>query len=209
MMDIVILGMGGHAKSVADSIVAGGKYNIVGYTDVEERNCKYSYLGTDDALIDCFERGIHNAVLGVGFLGESSIRDNVVNKAKAIGFEFPIIIDPSATVALEVTVGEGTFIGKNAVINSGCKVGKCCIINTGAIIEHECIVDDFSHISVGAILCGEVYVGHHVMVGAGTTVIQCKNIGNNSVIGAGAVVNYNLSDNCTAVGVPARIIKMN
>ena len=209
MEDIVIIGFGGHAKSIADSIISDGKYNIAGYTDVEDRSCKYPYLGTDDALQDCFKRGIHNVVLGIGFLGESSIRDNVINKAKKVGFEFPVIIDPSATVALDVTVGEGTFIGKNVVINAGSKVGKYCIINTGSIIEHECDVDDYSHISVGTILCGEVSVGHHTMIGAGTTVIQCKMIGSNTTIGAGAVVNQDLPDNCTAVGIPAKVIKMN
>ena len=205
MEEIVIIGFGGHAKSVADSIIADGKYNIVGYTDVEDRCCKYPYLGTDDALVDCFKRGIHNAVLGVGFLGESSIRDKVVKRAKEIGFVFPVIIDPSATVALDVAVGEGTFIGKNVVVNAGSKVGKNCIINTGSIIEHECIVDDYSHISVGTILCGEVSVGHHTMIGAGTTVIQCRKIGNNSIIGANSTVLTDIGDNMRTYGIVRQI----
>ncbi len=201
MEDMVIIGLGGHAKSVADSIIADGKYKIVGYTDVEDRCCKYPYLGTDDALMDCYKRGFHKAVLGVGFLGESSIRDNIVKKAKEIGFEFPVIVDPSAMVALDVTVGEGTFIGKNAVINAGSTVGRYCIINTGSIIEHECIVDDYSHISVGTILCGEVSVGHHSMVGAGTTVIQCKRIGKNCIIGANSTVLTDVEDNMRVYGI--------
>ena len=201
MEDIVIIGFGGHAKSVADSIVSDGKYNIAGYTDVEDRGCNYHYFGTDDALMDCFKCGIHNAVLGVGYLGESSIRDIAVRKAKEIGFEFPVISDPSATVALDVTVGEGSFIGKNAVVNAESKVGRYCIINTGAIIEHECIVDDYSHVSVGTILCGKVSVGHHTMVGAGTTIIQCRKIGSNCLIGANSTVLTDIGDNMRMYGI--------
>ncbi len=201
MEDIIIIGFGGHAKSVADSIATGHEYNIVGYTDVKKQVCNYPYIGTDDALSDCFRRGIKKAVLGVGFLGGQSVRDALVNHAKEIGFEFPTIIDPSAIIASDVSIFEGTFIGKNVVINSGARVGKYCIINSGSIVEHECVVNDFSHISVGAILCGEVSVGDHTMIGAGTTVIQCKQIGNNCIIGANSTILSNISDNVKIYGV--------
>ena len=86
MDNIVIIGFGGHARSVADSIEKGKKYHIVGYTDAQDYNCKYPYLGTDDVLGDVFKDGIHNAVLGVGFLGNSSVRDSIVSKCEEIGF---------------------------------------------------------------------------------------------------------------------------
>ena len=82
MENIIFLGYGGHAKSVADCILSCDQYNIAGYTDVENRFCEYPYFGTDDALIDCYKRGIRMAVLGVGFLGSSRIRDRIVKKAK-------------------------------------------------------------------------------------------------------------------------------
>ena len=209
LMDkIVFIGFGGHAKSVADSITAEGKYKIEGYTDLENRFCEYPYLGKDDVLVNCYKMGIKNAVLGVGFLGNSNIRENIVNKAKEIGFDFPVIIDPSSIIANDVIIEDGTYIGKRVVINTGTKVGKYCIINTGAIVEHECNIEDYSHIAVGTILCGKVSIGHHTMVGAGASVIQCRSIGNNSVIGAGAVVNQDLPNSCTAAGVPAKIINL-
>jgi UDP-perosamine 4-acetyltransferase len=44
------------------------------------------------------------------------------------------------------------------------------------------------------------------MLGTGTKVIQGLKIGKNTMIGAGAVVISDIPDNCTAVGVPARVI---
>lgn len=46
MKDIILIGFGGHAKSVIDSIEGLGEYNIVGYTDVNELSdcCNYKYL---------------------------------------------------------------------------------------------------------------------------------------------------------------------
>ena len=201
MEDIVIIGFGGHAKVVADSIEQTGEYNIVGYTDIEKRNSKYSYIGSDDALIKLFQSGVRKASIGIGYLDISNKRDGIVSFAREIGYEFPVICDSTATIAKDVVIDEGTYIGKNVVINAGANIGKYCIINTGSIIEHENTIGDYSHISVGAILCGEVSVGHHSMIGAGTTVIQCKKIGNNCIIGANSTVLSNVSDNAKKYGI--------
>lgn len=201
MDDIVIIGFGGHAKSVADSIIKSGQYNIVGYTDMNDCHSHYNYLGADVMLNTLYQNGVHHAVLGIGFMGEPGSRDFMVKFAKEIGFLFPAIIDPSATIASDVVIGEGTFVGKNAVINSMSKIGDFCIINTGSIIEHENVVGDYTHASVGTILCGNVRVGHHTMIGAGTTVIQCKKIGNNCIIGANSTVLSDVENNMTVYGI--------
>ena len=47
------------------------------------------------------------------------------------------------------------------------------------------------------------------MIGSGAKVLGPVVIGNNTKIASGAVVLQNIPDNCTAVGVPARIVKQN
>lgn len=199
--EIIIIGFGGHARSIADSIKSTGDYNIVGYTDIVDRRCQYNYLGTDDNLKKIFDEGIPNAVIGIGFVDDYTIRDNVIDKAKEIGFSFPTIIDTSAVIADDCFIGDGCFIGKNTVINAATVIDEFSIINTGAIIEHDNKIGAYSHIAVGALLCGEVSVGHHTLIGAGSTVIQCKNIGNNCIIGAGSLVIANVENNMKVYGV--------
>lgn len=201
MEDIVVIGFGGHAKSVVDSIIMNGRYHIIGYTDITERNSKFIYLGKDDILSYIYGNGVHKAVLGIGFLGNHKIRDGIVKYVKGIGFEFPSIIDKSAIIAHDVEIGEGCFIGKNVVINAASKIGKFCIVNTGAIIEHDNIIGDYSHISVGAILCGETTIGRHTMIGAGATIIQGKKIGKNCIIGANSTVLTNVEDDMKVYGI--------
>ena len=207
MEDIVIIGYGGHAKSVADSIKQGGKYRIVGYTDVSESESEFPYLGTDDALKEIFASGIHNAALGIGYVGKTDKRSSLVNLAQNIGFTFPAIVDPTAVIAKDAKIGAGTFVGKNAVVNANAEIGEYCIINTGSIVEHDVTIGAYSHIAVGAVLCGEVTVGEQTFIGANSTVIQCLKIGSKSVVGAGAVVTKDLPDDCLAVGVPAEVKK--
>lgn len=199
--DIIILGYGGHAKSVADSILKAKKYNIMGYTDLHECDCHFKYLGTDDELRNLYKQGVHKAVLGIGYMGKSKVRDTLVSEAKEIGFEFPVIIDPSAIVASGATIGEGSFVGKKAIINVDSNIGDFCIINTGSIVEHKGVIGDYSHIAVGVILCGNVGIGHHSMIGAGTTVIQGQTIGDNCIIGANSTVLTNVRDSMKCYGI--------
>jgi sugar O-acyltransferase (sialic acid O-acetyltransferase NeuD family) len=186
--EIILIGFGGHAKSVADCIERQGFYQIIGYTDMEQCSSKYEYLGTDDVLPDYYDRGVRSAVIGVGYLGKGEVRQKKYNELKNIGFSLPIICDPSAVVSEDAEIGEGTFIGKGAIINANADIGKMCIINTGAIVEHDCVVNDFSHIAVGAVLCGGVKVEQSAFIGANATVIQGITIPSHSIIGAGMTI---------------------
>lgn len=52
-------------------------------------------------------------------------------------------------------------------------------------------------------------LGHNVLIGAGTKVLGPVYIGDNVRVGSGSVVLKNLPANCTAVGVPAEIVRVN
>lgn len=188
MDKIVIVGYGGHAKSVADCIKRIGSYQIVGYTDLEEQTSEFKYLGTDDNLQSIFDNGVKKAVVGVGYLGKGKLRQRLYTRLKEIGFELPVIIDPSAVVSDTAKIGEGTVIGKCAVVNSEACIGKMTIINTKSLVEHECIIEDFSHIAVGAVLCGQVKIGEAAFVGASATIIQCKEIKQCEIVPAGITI---------------------
>lgn len=188
MEDLVIVGFGGHAKSIADCIEREGKYRIVGYTDMEDHHSKYKYLGTDNELQSIFDSGVKNAAVGIGYMGKGSIRNRLFDLLKSIGYELPVIKDPSSIISDSAIIGEGTFVGKAAIINAEASIGRMAIINTKALVEHECKIGEFTHIAVGAVLCGQVIVGDSVLVGANATVIQCRKIESNSIVPAGITV---------------------
>lgn len=198
MKKIVVLGKGGHAKSVVDVIERQGIYKVAGYVindgDIWEDN-DYPIIGKDEDLSKIYEEGIQYAAVGIGFLGKSRLRNKLYTMLKKIGFILPVICDSSAIISQKAVIGEGTFIGKGAVINVDAEIDKMCIINTGAVIEHDCKIGAFSHISVSSVLCGNVNIGKNVFVGANATVIQGYNIGNGSIIGAGEVLKKDLGDN--------------
>lgn len=198
MEDIILLGLGGHAHSVVDSIERMGKYNIIGFLDTEKMQGKqyrdYHVLDTDDALQKYFDSGIKNAFITIGFMGHGVVRNRLYQRLKDIGFIIPTIIDSTAVISEDVKLKEGIFVGKKAVINANVEIGEMCIINTGAIVEHDCIVGAFSHIAVGCVICGAAVVGLQAFIGANATVLQKRKVGDFCIVGAGMVIRKDVED---------------
>lgn len=207
MSKLVLLGGGGHCKSVLDSAIRMNSFEQIVITDPVITPGQKIYgcevVGTDECLEELFTKGFDNAFITVGSIGVNYLREKLAEKASGIGFRFPVVIDPTAIVSDFAVIGSGTFVGKKAIVNADAVIGRHCIINSGAIVEHECLIGDYSHVSVGTVLCGKVRVGMQCFIGAGSTVIQCLDIGDNCIVGAGAVVNRDVSFNTRVAGVPA------
>ena len=202
---IVLIGGGGHCKSVLDSLLRNKEYDEIVITDNDIpvgtmiMGCRVA--GNDDVLPELLRSGFTDAFITVGSIKSSRLRRILFEKALALGFNMVSIADSSAVVSDHATIGKGVFIGKNAVVNAHAEIGDAAIINTASVIEHECKVGSFVHISVGTKLCGNVTVGDDTFVGAGSVVIQGTVIGSNVVIGAGSTVLANVEDESLKYGV--------
>jgi sugar O-acyltransferase, sialic acid O-acetyltransferase NeuD family len=205
---LLLLGGGGHCKSVIDSLLKTKSYTEVGIIDKKENVGKsilgIPIIGCDDDLFELYQNGYNNAFITIGSIGNPSIRVKLFKVIKEIGFEIPNIIDFNSIISEHVTLEEGIFVGKNAVINAGSFIENCAIINTGSIVEHDCIIGQFSHIAPGTVLCGEVQIGEHTHVGARSVVKQQVKIGANTLIGMGSVVLKNVPENVIAYGNPCK-----
>jgi len=92
--------------------------------------------------------------------------------------------------------------------------GGLYLHNKGIVIAHTAKVGKFAHI-VGPVTIGTKSVqdsrspkiGDRVTIGTGARIIGGINIGNEVTVGANAVVVNDVPNNCTVVGVPARIVK--
>lgn len=211
MEDIILIGGGGHCKSVIDSIIKFKGYNIVGILDLHNKVGNEIFgvkvIGTDDKLKYYYKNGIRNAFLTMGSVGDTRLRRRLCSIALNIGYSFPNIIDSTAIVSDKIEIGYGNFIGKGTIINSGTKIENNCIINTGAIIEHDCHIKDFCHIAPGVTMSGNVVIGENTHIGTNSTIIQNIVIGNNSIIGAGSVVVKDIKSNIKAYGNPCKEVK--
>lgn len=208
MEKLIIIGAGGHS-SVLIGILKKKGYEIVGYIDNSNFGAVsgITYLGNDDDLHLLYEKGIKNAVLGIGQIEVTQKRYEIIQKIKSIGYCFPTIISTNAIVNDYVKIGEGTQILDGAILNSGTKVGEFTIINTNSTVEHDCRIGNYCHIATGAVLCGGVEVGNFSIIGANAVIVQYKTISEQCLIGAGSVVIKDIKLSGVYAGNPVRRIK--
>jgi sugar O-acyltransferase (sialic acid O-acetyltransferase NeuD family) len=205
---LLLVGAGGHCRSVIDS-VNQKQYSDIVIIDLPENVGKDIFsipiVGTDADINKLFKKGYQQAIITIGSIGNPNKRIYLYQKLKEAGFQFPVIIDPTAIISKKnVKIDEGVFIGKGAIINTGIYIGCFSIINTGAIIDHDCTIGQFVHIAPGVKLSGEVRIQDNVHVGIGASVIQSVIIGENTIIGAGSVVVSDIDKNKVAFGVPCK-----
>ena len=204
---LLLIGGGGHCRSVLDSILLSNLFDEVAIID--HNDCSIAginTIGNDDDLSELYKEGWKNAFITVGSVGNTNLRRALYLKVLKIGFNVPSIVDPTAIISKEASINNGVFVGKRVVINSGALISEGAIINTGSIIEHDCLIGSFSHISPGAVLCGQVCVGNDSHIGAGSVVRQLIKIGEHTLIGAGSVVVKDIGDYVKAYGNPCKVV---
>lgn len=98
-------------------------------------------------------------------------------------------------------IGKGFFIdhGSGVVIGETAEIGDNCLVYQGVTLGGTGKEKGKRHPTLG----------NNVMVGAGARVLGPFKVGDNAKIAANAVVLEEVPPNCTAVGVPARIVRRN
>ncbi|MEE3392712.1 MAG: acetyltransferase [Lachnospiraceae bacterium] len=206
---ILLIGGGGHCRSVADALIRSDQYDAIGIVDKhaddsEKMFGKIPVVGVDDDLPILKKDGWNFAFVTVGSVGNTDLRRKLFSGIASLGFRIPNIADPSAVVSENSTFGKGIFIGKNTIVNAGSVIGDAAILNTSSVIEHDCQIGAFVHVSPGAVLCGGVRVGDDAHIGARAVVKQYLTIGDKSIVGMGSVVIRDIGSDVTVVGCPAK-----
>jgi sugar O-acyltransferase (sialic acid O-acetyltransferase NeuD family) len=206
---VIIWGAAGHAKIVCNILRLTG-LEVAGFIDdldPSQRGDSFygaTVLGDASELNALLDLGFRQAIVGFG--------DNIRRLAAAkvldsLGFKLISAIHPSATLASDLSIGNGSVFVAGCVVNTSTLIGRCVILNTNATLDHDCIVEDGVHVGPGANIAGHVKIGRGATIGIGATVLDHICIGAGSIIGAGAVVLHDVPENVVAVGVPARVIR--
>lgn len=202
MKNVIIIGTGGHAKVVAD-IVLRSSDHLVGFLTSDagrEEFMGWPVLGRDTEY-----RKFENCCFVIA-IGNPGVRERISRSMD--GVKWYTAVHPSASIsAVHTSIGEGSVVMANAVINPYAQIGRHCIINSSATVEHDNIIEDFAHISVRAALAGTVRIGRRTWIGVGATVSNGISVCQDCMVGAGAVVVRNIETPGTYVGIPARKVK--
>ena len=195
---ILIIGAGGHAKSLIDVIESTKRFKIIGLIDSKKNKKsifdKYKILGSD-LQINKIKKYSKLAVVGIGQIKEAKKRINAYELLKKFKFKTPTICSPKSYVSKYSILEEGTVIFHGAIINAGAHIGKNTIINTRAVIEHDVKIGNHCHVSTNATLNGGVILGNNSFVGSNAVIKENIKVGINCIIAANTFLKKNLSDN--------------
>ncbi|BDS16278.1 acetyltransferase [Clostridium perfringens] len=203
MDKLILVGAGGHSKSVVSSIQKD-KFKLCGFIDENKKGMHMGFPILGKRIEDIPNYHSYKYLVSIG---DVYFRKMWFEKIKFMGLETVNIIDKSAIIDSSVQIGTGNFIGKMAIINADAIIGDNNIINTKASIEHECVLGNNIHLSTNSIINGNVVVEDNVFLGSSSVSNGQLKIGHDSIVGSGSVIINNVQAFTTVVGVPARVVK--
>ena len=211
VVEILIYGTGGFAREVKDVVDAvqenGGGIRCAGFLDDTTRNHGQVHngapvLGGEEKVPEWRDRA--RFLVGIG---NPPVKKGVADKVQRLGGRFDTVFHPTVVKSRFVEFGEGTIVTAGVILTNQIRIVRHVILNLGVTVGHDCVLEDYVTVAPGVFISGNVHIDEGTDVGTGSSIIQGVKIGRWSVIGAGAVVTKDIPDNCTAVGVPAKVIK--
>lgn len=205
--NLILIGGGGHCKSVIDVIRSAGIFEIRGILDAAEKKgttvsgCEI--IGTD-GNIESLHREGYSFHITIGQIRNATVRRRIFDSLVQIGASLPAIVSDKAYVSAEAQIGAGTIIMHQALVNAGASVGSNSIINNKALVEHDAVVGNHCHISTAAIMNGDCRVGDECFLGSNAVLLHGVCLGSKSVVGAGSVVTGSAEGGHVWVGNPAK-----
>ena len=208
MKNLILVGGGGHCKSVIDVAESAG-YTILGVLDlpseVGKKVLDYEVIGVDDDIPHYVDKA--EFIITVGQIKDALLREKLHNKIVSVGGRLATIVASTAYVSKYAVLGRGTVVMHKAFVNAEVVIKESCIINTFANIEHSAEIGSFTHISTGAMVNGDCKVGSHVFLGSQSVMLNGTSISDNNVIAAGSFVRKSIKKSGIYAGNPARLMK--
>lgn len=182
---VIVIGAGGHGRSVAEAVLLLGRDELVGFVDDgANANAKvwtYPMLGRTDVLHSLREHA--DAV--VVAIGNNAVREMLHARMADAGFELLSVIHPTAFVSQTASLGPGCAVMASAVVGTEAHLCEGVIVNCGAIVDHHCRVDAFGHLGVNACMAGGSALGHRAWMQAGSALGYGVQVENDAVLRPG------------------------
>ena len=196
---LVIVGHGGHAKSVADAAESAG-FAVVGFLGLSEhQQPDYGPLALQS--LDDIDLESTEIALGIGanFI-RARVAAEVVNSHPRA--RFVSVIHVTAWVSPLAEVSPGSVVLAHAAVGPGAKLGFGAVLNTGSSLDHDSTLQNFASLGPGARTGGDVSIGERSAIGLQSGVLQGRSVGSDSVVGAHSLVTRNIPDLTVAWGIP-------
>lgn len=163
-MRLVILGMGGYGRTIADVVSQTGRYNEIIFLDDNSRDARVK------GKCSKFVNYINENTEFYPAIGDNKKRYQWILELDHESAAIATIIHPSSYISPQAVIGKGTAILPMAVVNTKTVICYGSIINSGAIVEHDCLLGVGVHIAPGAVVKGENVINAFEKIESGTVI---------------------------------------
>lgn len=198
---LVLIGFGGHARSVADVALSAGYRELLFVDENAADGERFLEFPVQRSMPPPTRGWVYMPCAGDNHRRLAQVRQLILE-----GLPLATIVSPSATLGYGAALAQGCFVGHHAHIGPLARVGAGCIVNTGAVVEHDCVVGECVHVSIRSCVAGRSTLGDRVFLGAGSIVIDRISVASDVTVGAGGVVIASIDAAGVYAGVPARRI---
>lgn len=207
---LYIIGAGGFARELysylAETNYYLSEFILAGFLD-DNPNALDGYNLHHKVLMPMLSYDLPQGSKLMLAIASPTLKQNIYNFYKELGFEFLTYIHKTAFVGQRVILSEGTIVAPQCVVTSDVVVGKCVTINALSSVGHDAKIGDFSTLSGHCDVTGFVQLGSKVFMGSNSLIIPNVKVGDDAVIGAGSVVISKVKPGVTMFGNPAKKFK--
>jgi sugar O-acyltransferase (sialic acid O-acetyltransferase NeuD family) len=165
---LLVMGAGGHGRSVAEAADLSGQFEVVGFLDdaapVGERVFGNHVLGPVDSMAD-YCSVADQAIVAIG---NNAVREKLMQQLTEAGYAMATVVHPRAFVSSTAVVGQGSAIMAGAIVGTEARLGVASIVNCGAVVDHHATVEDFGHLGVNASMAGGTVLGRGAWMQSGS-----------------------------------------
>ncbi|MFV5376758.1 acetyltransferase [Acinetobacter calcoaceticus] len=165
---LLILGAGGHGKSVAEAAYLSGKWNNIVFADDAwpEKTEFYGYpiLSNMKHLSEASLK-VSAAIPAVG---NNMVRQQWFQLLQEADIPLATVIHPSAIISSSARLGSGVSIMAGCIIGVEADIADGVIVNMGTAIDHDVTIGQFAHLSVGVKVTGGKSLAAFEFVPAGS-----------------------------------------
>lgn len=164
---LLVVGAGGHGRSVAEAAELSGQFEVAGFPD-DALPAGKSVLNVA-VLGPIVSMGHHRVAADqtIVAIGNNAVREKLMQQLASADFVHATVIHPRAIVSPSAILGEGSAVMAGAIVGTEARLGMGSIVNCGAVVDHHAIVEDFGHLGVNASMAGGTVLGRGAWMQAG------------------------------------------
>jgi sugar O-acyltransferase (sialic acid O-acetyltransferase NeuD family) len=141
-------------------------------------------------------------------IGRPALRRQVQETIEGRGGVFTNVVHRTVVLADNVSLGRGVLLCPYVIVSANVTIGDGAAVNLHSSVDHDAQVGRWSQINCHCDVTGGVVLEDEVFMGSHASVLPGVRVGARAVIGAGAVVTREIAADVTAIGVPARSMRL-